>query len=294
MEGKAIEDEQTLPKIIGAYNDAGFDLAREIFESIGTGKIIRVKNPKTAEFCKLTDNSYRSTNFAFANDLAICAANNDIDVHEVIGAANFGYQRNSIANPGFVSGYCLGKDPYIFEHSFTGNKFLDTRSLWYYGRRANDLLIDYILNKLYFETGVLGLDLKKSKIAILGLAFKENVDDFRMSHAFEIIRKLNADGIYNIVGYDPYLNKSKYTEIPLKNEYDKIVWVDMLKESDFKDVRTIIIAHKHRELMEMSDAAIANLLPDSSKPVFIFDAWNIWRHRSFQPQVKYMSLGFNG
>src|SRR3989338_6040398 len=136
VEGQAIHEEENLPKIVGTYNEKAFSHIKNIFDKL-KGKIIRVTDPKTAEFCKLTDNSFRNTLFAFANEIAMHAAENKIDVTEVIDAVNTDYSRNTIQKPGFVSGYCLGKDPYIFEYGFNNQKAAirnELCSLWYYGR----------------------------------------------------------------------------------------------------------------------------------------------------------------
>jgi nucleotide sugar dehydrogenase len=209
MEGDAINEEQSLPKIIGAFNDHGYEITKKLFESIGSGLIIRVSNPRSAEFCKLSDNSYRNTNFAFSNDLAIWAAANGVDVHEVIKTINVGYDRNNIPKPGFVSGYCLGKDPYIFEYGF--NKKVKGRtfqSLWYYGRRTNDFLVDYVSKKVFDQANIHKKNISHLNIAVLGLSFKEDIDDFRMSHSFDLIESLIANGLRI-----PKLLKSLKTEI---------------------------------------------------------------------------------
>ncbi|RZJ13423.1 MAG: nucleotide sugar dehydrogenase, partial [Haliea sp.] len=113
-EGQAISEERTLPKILSAFSPEGLERVAQLFAPVG-GRQIVVSSPTTAEFCKLTDNSYRNTMFAFANELAMWAAQRGVDVHEVIQAINADYERNSVPRPGFVSGYCLGKDPYIFD-----------------------------------------------------------------------------------------------------------------------------------------------------------------------------------
>jgi len=121
MEGKAISEEKSLPKIIGAYNDICFDNVSKFFKKIG-GEIIRVSNPRSAEFIKLIDNSWRNTRFAFANDLAFLSEHLGIDVTEAIKSANEGYKRNEIAYPGPVSGYCLGKDPVLVQFGIMEEK----------------------------------------------------------------------------------------------------------------------------------------------------------------------------
>jgi len=203
MEGKAISEERILPKIVGSYSQSGFLKVSSFFEKIG-GEIIRVSNPRTAEFIKLIDNSWRNTRFSFANELAFLAEDKGIDVIESIKSANMGYDRNEIPLPGPVSGYCLGKDPYLLELAFEEIvKKRGFNSLWYYGRRANDWLIDKIVGEV-----------KGNSILIAGLSFKEDIDDFRHSHSIDIIRKL-VDLDYKVYACDPFLGNSNYTKLPL-------------------------------------------------------------------------------
>ena len=197
VEGDAISEEKKLPKIIGAYSDESFNHLNTFFGTIG-GEIGRVKNPRTAEFCKLTDNSYRNLIFSFSNDIAIAAENNQIDVYEVIRSVNYGYERNNIMRPGLVSGYCLGKDPYIFEYSYPVN-VARGHSVIHDSRVTNDHLYHYIVDKID--------KIKPASISILGLSFKADVDDFRMSHSLSIINEIyNRNKGVLISVYDPYIN----------------------------------------------------------------------------------------
>jgi len=197
IEGNAIAEERQLPKIIGTYNDYSFNLISKFFKSIG-GEIIRVKNPRTAEFCKLIDNSYRNLIFSFSNDIAIAAEFNKIDAYEVIESVNHGYDRNNIMTPGPVSGYCLGKDPYIFEYAYPDN-IVNSHSVIHKARENNDYLYEYFSNK--------ASELAPKKLSILGASFKADVDDFRMSHTHNIIEKIeNKLPNCKIKLYDPFIS----------------------------------------------------------------------------------------
>lgn len=147
-EGAAIQELKMLPRILGVYSDEAF-VAMERLMKHPECPVIRVANPLTAEFCKLTDNSYRSTLFAYVNELAMYAHTWNISVDEVIRAVNQHYQRNHLPTPGFVSGYCLSKDPYIFEMDFLKKQpKRDFHSVWYYARRTNDFLMNFVLQKI--------------------------------------------------------------------------------------------------------------------------------------------------
>lgn len=289
VEGHAIEEEETIPKIIGAYTDRGFELIKKIFEKIG-GEIIRVKNPISAEFCKLTDNTFRNTMFAYANDLAMHASKYDIDILQVIHAVNNHYGRNKISTPGFVSGYCLGKDPYIFEMDFfptLGNR--EFHSLWYYGRRVNDHMIQYAAGRVIEHLD----NISESTVAILGLSFKEDVDDFRMADSFLLINTLLEYGVKNIQVYDPNLGINKYTEIPEELCPRITKQTSHLSQDFFKDVDAIIISHPHHAIKSENDAEkLKNLLSMAHKPMYILDPTGAWRSGHDLENVQYEGIGF--
>jgi len=262
MEGRAIEEEKTLPKIVGCYSDESFKKVKLFFSKIG-GEVIRVPNPRTAEFIKLSDNAWRNTRFAFANDLAFLAEENGIEVSEAIKYANKGYERNQIPIPGPVSGYCLGKDPYILEGAF--EKIARKRgfnSVWYYGRKANDWLIDKVVEEI-----------DGKKVLIAGLSFKADIDDFRYSHGIEIARILVDKG-YLVSVCDPFLDKNYYTKLPGDLE-EKVRKFNSL-ENAIKNIDTIIFTTPHSEYLNLD---LKNLVKSRKSPVRIIDLWNIFKNK---------------
>ena len=197
MEGKAIKEEKNLPKVIGCYNNASYEKIKKFFEKIG-GDIVKVSNPKIAEAVKLVDNSWRNMRFAFANEIAFLSDVNGINAMEILKAANKGYKRNQIPLPGPVSGYCLGKDPYLLEMAYDKVIVRGFNSVWFYGRRANDWLCKKICEEA-----------EGKNILVAGLSFKQNIDDFRNSHSIDIIELLlNED--FNVTVSDPYLDQTTY------------------------------------------------------------------------------------
>ena len=286
-EGVAIEELKTVPKIIGVYSNAAFSGISKLFQNAGS-IIIRVKNPITAEFCKLTDNSFRSTMFSFANEIAMHASEFDINVEEVIKTVNHHYERNHIPLPGFVSGYCLSKDPYIFELGFSkdhGKRHF--QSVWFQGRKTNDYLVEFVLNKVMDHLK----DPENSCVAILGLSFKENVDDFRLSHSVVLINKLIKRNVKHLKLYDPYLDQNKYTTLPDELSSYMIAKSDILDEKFLSDVDAIVICDRHQALCDLNKFETLNtLLKYTRKPCFIFDGWNIWTEAAKIKHIEYESI----
>ncbi len=276
-EGNAIYEEEHLPKIIGTYTDDAFDILRDYFSVIG-GEIIRVKNPKTAEFCKLVDNSYRNTVFSFSNDIALTAENNGVDVYEVIDSVNHGYERNNIAYPGFVSGYCLGKDPYIFEYAYD-SLGRQANSMWYSARLTNDYLYEYIAKH--------AIKNNPKKVGILGLGFKSNVDDFRMSHSFRLIEEIHRiDSKVQFYLYDTFQGSCFYTDV------DDYIDCNYSLMENITDVvissEVVVIATNHDEIKRFDRNTLKQLLEKSGTE--IIDVWNVWSDL-YQTTTLYNSFG---
>jgi nucleotide sugar dehydrogenase len=288
-EGAALEEFKTVPKIIGVYSDAAFEPISQLFKRVG-GKIIRVRNPITAEFCKLTDNSFRSTIFSFANEVAMHASEFDINAEEVINAVNDNYQRNHIPQPGFVSGYCLSKDPYIFELGFLKNKIKrDFQSLWYYGRRTNDYLIEFTVARVMLHLK----NPEHSCVAILGLSFNNDIDDFRMSHSFKIMELLIENGVKQFNVYDPNLDKNIYTTLPDTITPYIAIKSSILDKRLFTDVDAIIICDKHQLMHEADNVSTLTALFENTKnPCYLFDGWVVWKEARKIAHINYEGIGF--
>jgi UDP-N-acetyl-D-mannosaminuronic acid dehydrogenase len=273
MEGKAIEEEKNLPKVIGCYNYKSFEKTKKFFGKIG-GEIVRVSNPKIAEAVKLVDNSWRNMRFAFANEIAFLSDVNGVSAMEVLNAANKGYERNKIPLPGPVSGYCLGKDPYLLEMAFDKVIVRGFNSVWFYARRANDWLYKKIVKEV-----------KGKNVLVAGLSFKQDIDDYRNSHSIDIIDLLLSEDLSVSVS-DPYLDKTTYTRLPshINKNVEKMAFREALKKAD-----TIIIATAHKEYRKL-DAK--DLIKYVKKGVKILDLWNIYEGKLEDcKDIDYMGLG---
>lgn len=171
--------------------------ARDFYELFVRGRCIET-SARTAEMVKLTENAFRDTNIAFANELSLICDHADIDVWEVIELANR-HPRVEILKPGpGVGGHCIAVDPWFIVDAAPHQARLIRTS-----REVNDGKADYVLSraKELIET------YPDRQIACLGLTFKANVDDLRESPALEIVERLAADCGPRIQVVEPFIEK---------------------------------------------------------------------------------------
>jgi UDP-N-acetyl-D-mannosaminuronic acid dehydrogenase len=183
LPGNIITELRENNRIIGGVNGVSAESAVKLYESFVDGTIRSVSDPTLAEFVKLIQNTFRDTNIGLANELAKLAADYDIDSREAIELAN-NHPRVEILQPGpGVGGHCLPVDPWFLGQ---GSDELDLIAT---ARAVNDGMSEYVIGLLREELG----DLDGKKIAILGVAYKGNVGDTRMSPGLKLARALQYD-----------------------------------------------------------------------------------------------------
>ncbi len=292
VEGRAIEEERRLPKIIGAFTDESYRLASEIASVIG-GPVIRASSPTEAELVKLIDNSWRQLTFAFANDIALLAETRGLDAVHAIRLANTAYPRNNIPLPSYgVSGYCLSKDPYILEQAF--NEVRDRRgfgSIWYYGRLVNDYMVRYAVDLLtsLLEKHHGG----RGPVCVLGLSYKENIDDFRLSHGVEMANTLYERGL-GVRVYDPYISPgSPYTD-PRRFLHEGVEAAESI-EKCLEDSAAAAVTVRHREFVALEESgAVHRVIDKMRKPAIIVDGWRVFESLKHRSDVIYRGVGYGG
>ena len=208
IEGQAIKDFKTLPKIIGATDERSYRIASEVLSSLG-GKLIKVSNPETAEMIKMVDNYSRYVFLALTNEIALISERVGVDVLELIEAAKDNYPRNSgllLPGPG-VGGSCLNKDPFILKTEM--NKSNLQLKMVNCSEEINNYMPLHVaeLVKKYLLPG--------SMITILGVAFKGDTNDTRFTPCYTIENNLSGSG-YNIRLSDPFVKGEKIISIPYK------------------------------------------------------------------------------
>lgn len=183
-------------RIAGGINAESSEKIAELYSCFVEGEIYR-SNARTAELCKLTENTFRDINIAFANELAQICENLHMDVWEVIHICNK-HPRVNIHQPGpGVGGHCIAVDPW-----FIVEKQPETAKLIHQARKINDFMPYYVAS--HVEKMLEGI--KKPVVTVLGVTYKPDVDDMRESPVIKLIGLLEAKGI-TVKIHDPFVAK---------------------------------------------------------------------------------------
>ena len=184
-------------RVIGGIDDASADAAAEFYGKFVSGQLHKT-NCRTAEMCKLVENSSRDVQIAFANELSMICEKAGINVWELISLANK-HPRVNILQPGCgVGGHCIAVDPYFISSAFPNEAKIIAQA-----RSINNYKSEWCVEKA--KNAILSFQLKnckKPQVALMGLAFKPNIDDLRESPAMKIAKRLVAempDVKFNIV-----------------------------------------------------------------------------------------------
>jgi len=183
---------RTIPKLIGGQTPACLEVGTALYEK-AIDQLITLSSPKAAEMTKLLENIHRAVNIALVNEMKILADRMGIDIFEVIDAAAskpFGFTAY-YPGPG-LGGHCIPIDPFYL--TWKAREYgLSTRFIELAGE-INTNMPDYVLGKLLDGLNAQGKALNGSRILILGIAYKKNIDDMRESPALEIMRLICAKG----------------------------------------------------------------------------------------------------
>jgi UDP-N-acetyl-D-mannosaminuronic acid dehydrogenase len=242
-----VENDRVIGGITSESGKVGFDL----YKSFVKGEIV-ITDATTAEMVKLMENTYRDINIAIANEFSRLADRFQIDIWEAISIANR-HPRVNILNPGpGVGGHCISVDPWFLVEAAP-----DITPLIMNARKVNDTQPQFVVALI---EKILG-NLSGKRVAVLGLAYKPNVDDIRESPAIEIAHLLLEKGAVLKV-FEPY--KPEFTL--LGTEVAKSL-VDCLR-----DVDTILLLVPHQQFLGLEAKYMAEL----TSARIIFDAVNGW------------------
>ncbi|MFY7900749.1 MAG: UDP-N-acetyl-D-mannosamine dehydrogenase [Chitinophagaceae bacterium] len=207
LPGKIMKELIENDRIVGGINDASTQEVVAFYKTFVKGEVLAT-NAKTAEMCKLTENSYRDVNIAFANELSMICDEAGINVWELIKLANH-HPRVKILQPGAgVGGHCIAVDPWFIVADFPKYAKLIKA-----GREVNDFKTQWVVEKI--KNTALQFQLehrRKPVVACMGLAFKPDIDDLRESPAVEIAHQLIKEAL-EIVCVEP--NIESHQNLPL-------------------------------------------------------------------------------
>lgn len=203
---------RTIPKIVGGYTEGCLKVADALYSTV-VEKTVPVSSTRVAEAAKLLENIYRAVNIALVNELKVLFDRMDIDVCEVIDAAKtkpFGFQA-FYPGPG-LGGHCIPIDPFYLTWKARAYDF-HTKFIELAGE-INTSMPYYVVDKIIHSLNEMGKNLKSSKVLVLGVAYKKDVDDTRESPSLKLIELLRHSGA--VVDYnDPYIPK-----MPKMRKYD--------------------------------------------------------------------------
>lgn len=242
LPGNVIHELVENDRVVGGITPHCAQRAKSLYKTFVRGACL-ITNARTAEMCKLTENSFRDLNIAFANELSIICQESDIDVWDLIKLANH-HPRVNILQPGpGVGGHCIAVDPWFIVHQAPlSAKLIKT------ARLVNDSKPNWILDQIenavsqLIESNI-GMKSADVTIACFGLAFKPNIDDFRESPSLNIVKMLNDKHSGKTLAVDPNCNLANREKIG----YLKLVDSDIaLQEADI-----IVFLVKHDQFFEI-------------------------------------------
>ncbi len=207
------------PKVIGGTTEACRQLGVTLYSQV-VKQVVPVSSPKVAEMSKLLENTFRSINIAFVNEMAMMCDKMDVDVWEVIQAAStkpFGFMP-FYPGPG-IGGHCIPLDPMYL--SWKAKEFRFYSKFIELAQSINDNMPEYVRNKASQVLNMYAKSIRNSKILILGMAYKPDIDDLRESPGLEVYELLQESGAY-VDYYDPYARsfQDKQDGTVLSVDYD--------------------------------------------------------------------------
>lgn len=221
-------------RIVGGITSEATKATAEFYRTFVEGEVLET-DAKTAEMAKLTENSFRDVNIAFANELSILCDQFGIDTLELIRLANR-HPRVNILQPGCgVGGHCIAVDPWFIVDAGKGSaRLIET------ARRVNDYKSEWVIEKvknaaMKFENE----NGRKPKIACMGLAFKPDIDDLRESPAIYIAKRL-TDELANVVCVEPNIP----LDVELKTQNSKLKITSLETALADSDLQVFLVAHK--------------------------------------------------
>jgi len=248
-------------RVIGGVDRASAEAGRDLYGTFVKGEII-LTDATTSEMVKLMENTYRDVNIAIANEFSRLADRFGVDVWEAIQIANL-HPRVKILNPGpGVGGHCISVDPWFFVEAAP-----DLTPLIHTARDVNDSQPAFVVRTVEKTLG--GINGKH--IAVLGLAFKPNVDDLRESPAIEVAHLLaNAGAV--VSAYEPYK-----PDFPVRN-----VTMTHTLEAAIKDAELVVLLVGHDEFKKLDPVEVSRLTPARA----VLDTVNGWNSQTW------MNAGF--
>jgi UDP-N-acetyl-D-mannosaminuronic acid dehydrogenase len=233
-------------RIVGGLDRRSAERARDLYAHFATGDI-KLTHARVAELAKLTENAFRDVNIAFANELSLVCDSLGVSVWTVIALANLHPRVNILAPGPGVGGHCIPIDPWFIHQAVP-----DRTPLIRTARAINDGKADFVVERIAAQAQ----RFREPIIALLGLAYKPNVDDLRESPAVHIARKLCEIGVGEILVVEPHIDAMPKELSGLKG----ISLTDLRSAVAKADVVAVLVAHDAFRRLEPAQLAPKSLV----------------------------------
>lgn len=208
--GNLVYKTKNTPKVVGAVGEEALELISAVYEAVLEGGVTRVSSPAVAEMEKILENTYRNVNIGLVNELCMLCDRMGIDVWEVIDAAKtkpYGFTA-FYPGPG-LGGHCIPLDPYYL--SWKAREYGFHTSMIEASMTVNDSMPEWVASRAARILNREGKAMRGSKALVLGVAYKQDIDDYRESPALRVIERLEARGA-EVSYYDPWVPRCQHKE----------------------------------------------------------------------------------
>ena len=232
--GNLIYKTKNTPKVVGGITAKCTDVAAAMYEAILEAPVHRVSSPAVAEMEKILENTYRNVNIGLVNELAILSNKMGINFWEVVDAAKskpYGFQA-FYPGPG-LGGHCIPLDPYYL--SWKAREYGFHTSMIESSMMINDRMPEYCAERSSKILNRFKKSMNGSKILILGVAYKQDINDYRESPAIKVITELEKEGA-EVLYYDPFV--SEYSEHSVVKRGEPQLTGKLIESSDLVIVTT--------------------------------------------------------
>jgi UDP-N-acetyl-D-galactosamine dehydrogenase len=229
----------TIKKIVSGMDEESLKQISKIYSLVITAGVYEAESIKVAEAAKVIENSQRDINIAFMNEISIIFHHLGIDTQSVLKAAGTKWNFLNFY-PGLVGGHCIGIDPYYltYESEMVGYH----SQVILAGRRVNDRMGKFVAESLVKELIKCDIPVRKARIGIFGITFKENCPDARNSKVNDIVKELDEYGIKPLV-YDPVADKG---------DVKRFYGIDLVGLDEMKDLDAVVVAVAHNEFKALT------------------------------------------
>ncbi|RBP69093.1 UDP-N-acetyl-D-glucosamine dehydrogenase [Alkalibaculum bacchi] len=232
--GNLIYKTKNTPKVVGGITPKCTDVAAALYEAILEAPIHRVSSPAIAEMEKILENTYRNVNIGLVNELAILCNKMGINFWEVVDAAKskpYGFQA-FYPGPG-LGGHCIPLDPYYL--SWKAREYGFHTSMIESSMMVNDRMPEYCAERSSKILNRFNKAMNGSKILVLGVAYKQDIDDYRESPAIRVIKELEKEGA-EVIYFDPFVTEYKEHGEVRKGEHE--LTVELIESADLVIITT--------------------------------------------------------